>query len=205
MPSYAAALQSIAPVQPLKAEIQFIKSRTMSRAPIPAFAATTARLIGEHDVIPGLDTLHPLAYLFDDARPFMAQHHCTIRLIPVVAEVYIRTADARGDEADQDFVVPWPLHLEGFDFQRAAFLAQYGRLNRVHMPVGILAHRSSPLPSHRAIGRLVPELNRCCFVQVCLNFTPVVIRTSIIMITRVCPVALFTHKNRKLIAEIPIH
>jgi hypothetical protein len=40
-------------------------------------------------------------------------------------------ADARGDEAHQDFLVPRALHLKGFNFQGAAFPAQDGRLNLV--------------------------------------------------------------------------
>jgi hypothetical protein len=62
-------------------------------------------------MIPGLSGSHPFAYPFYDTRPLMTQHHCAINLIPVVAEVYIGTANARGDEANQDFIVPWPLHL----------------------------------------------------------------------------------------------
>jgi hypothetical protein len=91
-------------------------------------------------MIPGLDPFHSLTYPFYYTGALMTQHHWTIRFIPVVAEVYIRTADTRGNKTNQDFIVPWPFHFQGLDLQRAAFLAQNGRLNPVHFCVGISIH-----------------------------------------------------------------
>ncbi|MGA2518196.1 MAG: hypothetical protein ABSG44_16825 [Thermodesulfobacteriota bacterium] len=91
-------------------------------------------------MIPKLDALHSLAYPLYYTRPLMAQHHCAVSLVPVVTEVYIGAADTRGDEANQDFVVPWPFHPYRLDLQGAAFLAQNGRLNPVRLPVRISIH-----------------------------------------------------------------
>ena len=57
-------------------------------------------------MIPGLNTSYSLAYSLYDARPLMTEHHCAVSLVPVVAKVYVGTADARGDEANQNFIVP---------------------------------------------------------------------------------------------------
>jgi hypothetical protein len=115
-------------------------------------------------MIASFDTLHILAYPFYHARPLMTQHHCTVSLVPVVAEVYIGTADARGDEANQDFIVPWTLHLYGLDLQRAAFLAQNGRLNLAHFPVKMMIHCSIPLSLSFAVRRPVAWVERNRFV-----------------------------------------
>jgi hypothetical protein len=53
-------------------------------------------------------------------------------------------ADTGGNEAHQDFVVPRTFQLKGFDLQGAAFFAKNGRLNLVHLNVGIIIHRSTP-------------------------------------------------------------
>jgi hypothetical protein len=74
----------------------------------------------------------------------MTQHHRVAGLKPVVAEVYIGTADARGDKTHQNFVVPRTLHFERFDLQRAAPLAQYGRLNPVHFHLSTGTQRPAP-------------------------------------------------------------
>jgi hypothetical protein len=73
------------------------------------------------------------ADLFHHPRTLMAQHHRVAGLKPVVAVIYIGTADARGDESHQDFVIARTFHFEGFDLQRAAPLAQNGRFNPVHI------------------------------------------------------------------------
>jgi hypothetical protein len=74
------------------------------------------------------------------------------------------TADARGDEANQDFIVPWTLHLYGLDLQRAAFLAQNGRLNLAHLPVKMMIHCSTPLSPSFSVRRPVAWVERNCFV-----------------------------------------
>ena len=94
-------------------------------------------------MIPMFDTLHLLARPLYHARAFMPQHHRIISLRPAVAEVDIGMADARGDEAHQDFVLLRAFQLQGFDLQGAPALAQDGRLNRVNFDAGITVHRSS--------------------------------------------------------------
>jgi hypothetical protein len=115
-------------------------------------------------MIASFDTLHILAYPFYHARPLMTQHHCTVSSVPVVAEVYIGAADARGDEPNQDFIVPWTLHLYGLDLQGAAFLAQNGRLNLVHFPFKMMIQCSTPLSLSFAVRRLVAWVKRNRFV-----------------------------------------
>ena len=112
-------------------------------------------------MIPALYALHVLAHPFNHARPLMTQHHCLAGFVPVVAEVYIGMADARGDEAHQDFVVPRTFQFEGFDLQGAAFLAQDGRLNSGCFDVGRMIHGNFLVRAHLqgedlALSRLRP-------------------------------------------------
>ena len=94
-------------------------------------------------MIPAFDTLHVLARPLYHARALMPQHHGTVGLGPAVTEIYIGMADARGDEAHQDFILPRAFHPEGFDLQGATLRAQDGRLNRVYFYAGTMIHRSA--------------------------------------------------------------
>jgi hypothetical protein len=70
---------------------------------------------------------------------------------PVIAEVYARMADARSDEAHQDFVVPRTFHIEELDLQEAALPAQNGRPNLACRPLGMPSQCPTPFifaPSH---------------------------------------------------------
>jgi hypothetical protein len=64
-------------------------------------------------------------------------------------------ADAGGNKAYQDFVIPRPFQLKGFDLQGAAFSAQNGRLNLANLNIGIMFHRTAPLPRLFMLRRLV--------------------------------------------------
>jgi len=152
---HAAALQRIAPIQALETKVGPVEVPAMGRMPAPALTAPAARLIGEHDMIAVLDTLHALAPPLDHARTLMTQHHGIVGLHPAVAKVYIGMADARGDEAHQDFVLPRAFQLEGFDLQGAPFLAQDGRLNLVHFHVGMIIHPLAPLLPSSSINLVV--------------------------------------------------
>ena len=83
-------------------------------------------------MISGVDTLYVLAEPFHHARTFMAQHHRAVCIVPVIDKAYIGMADARGDDTHQDFIVPRTFHLDGFDPQGPALLAQNSRLNLIH-------------------------------------------------------------------------
>ena len=78
----------------------------------------------------------------------MTQYHRGVGRIPVFADVYIGATDARSDDAHQNFVVSRTLHLKGFDVQGAAFLAENGRLNLVHLHVGMVSQCSIPFLHH---------------------------------------------------------
>ena len=141
MPPYAAALQRIAAIQALETKVGLVEVPAMGRMPAPALTAPAARLIGEHDMIPAPDTLHAFARTFYHARTLMTQYHGIVGLHPAVAKIYIGVADAGGDEAHQDFILPRTFHFEGFDLQGAAFLAQDGRPDLVRFRVGMMLHR----------------------------------------------------------------
>ena len=110
----------------------------MCRPSASAWAALAAGLEGEHDVIPAADAPNALSDSLYHARPLMAEHHRRVGFVPVIAEVYIGAADPRGDKAHQDLVVPWTFHLNGFDPERTALLAQDGRLNLVPSHIGAI-------------------------------------------------------------------
>jgi hypothetical protein len=59
----------------------------------------------------------------------MAQDQGFIGLAPGLAKVYVGMTDARSGDAHQDFIVPRTFHLEGFNLQGAAPLAQDGSLD----------------------------------------------------------------------------
>jgi hypothetical protein len=141
----AATLQCIAAVEAPETEVRLIETAAMRRVSAPAMTAVTARLVREQDMIAPLDSLHASTHLLYHSCTFMTQHYCVVRRIPVVAEVDIGTADARGDKAHQDFVVPWPFHLKGFYLQGAAFLAQNGCLYLVCFHVRVRIHFTVPL------------------------------------------------------------
>ncbi len=137
-------MQRIAAVQAFETEVRLVEVLAIRRVSTPALTAVAAGLVGEHDMIAALDTLHALADLLHHARALMTQHHRVGCPVPVVAEVYIGMADARGDDAHQDFVVSRTFQLEGFDLQGAALLAQNCRLNLVHLYIGMASHCSAP-------------------------------------------------------------
>jgi hypothetical protein len=82
-------------------------------------------------------------------------------------------ADARGDEAYQDFIIPWTFHLKGFDLQGAAFFAQNSRLNPVNLRVGMTIHRSAPLLPTVCAVKAYPSTKRAE-----INFTSLAMQTS---------------------------
>ena len=86
-------------------------------------------------MIATLDTLHATSDPLHHARTLVTEHRRIIGFVPVIQEVYISMADARGNDAHQNFVISWTFHLNGFDLQGAALLAQNGRLNLVHLHV----------------------------------------------------------------------
>ena len=83
------------------------------------------------------DTLYVLSHPLYHTRTFMTEHHRRVGLIPVIAEVYIGAADARGDKAHENLVFPWAFHLNRFDAERAALLPQNCRLDLVPMHAGV--------------------------------------------------------------------
>jgi hypothetical protein len=103
---------------------RFLKVLAMRRVSTPALTAAAARLIREHNMITALGTLHAPTHPLYDASTFMTQHHSVVGLVPAVAEVYIGMADARADEAHQDFVFLRTLHFERFDPGGATFFAR---------------------------------------------------------------------------------
>ena len=140
-----AATERVTAVQTLETEVGFPEMLAVGRLPAPALTTPAAGLIGEHDMVSAFDTLHVLARSLHHARALMAQDNGPISLRPAVAEVNIGMADARGDEAHQDFIIPRAFQLEGFDPQGASSLAQDGRFNLAHSHVGIAGHGSTTI------------------------------------------------------------
>jgi hypothetical protein len=128
VPPHAAALQGIAAVQARQTEVRLPEMLAIHRVSVSAWSASAARLIGEHNVIAGLDLRYLLADLFYRARALMTQHRgCPA---PIIAKVYVGMADARGFEAHQDFVFPRTFHFKRFDLQWTA-VAENGSPNLV--------------------------------------------------------------------------
>ena len=135
VPADSAALQGIATVEALETEVRLVKVPAMGRVSTAARTAAATGLVGEHDMIATLNALHASANSLHHARTLMTQHHRSVGLVPIVAEVYIRMADTRGDHPHQDFILSGAFHLDGFDLQRATRLVQNGRpyLLRFHV------------------------------------------------------------------------
>src|SRR5208337_1233865 len=120
MSANAAAMHSIAAVQAFETKVRLPEALAIRRMPTSALPAAAAGLVGEHDMSAARDTLHPLADLFHYTRALMTQHHRGVGRVPVVAEIYIGVADARGDNAHQDLVVSRTFQFERLDLQGAA-------------------------------------------------------------------------------------
>jgi hypothetical protein len=131
--AHPAPVQGIAAIEALKTEVRLVEALASGRVAIPALTAAATRLIREHDMFIGLEALHALANPRHHSGTLMAQHHG--RPDPVVDEIYISMADARGDEAHQDFVVSRTFQLQGFNLQGATLLAEDSRLNLVYLHV----------------------------------------------------------------------
>jgi hypothetical protein len=130
----------------------------MSRFSTPALAAVAARLVRKDGMISSLHTPHALAQLFNHACALMPQNYRRVSLVPIVAEVYVGTTNARGHEAHQDFIIPRAFHLKGFDLQGAALFTQNGCPNLVRLDFGMTIHRLAPW--FYVIPRLCPYLTR---------------------------------------------
>jgi hypothetical protein len=144
VPADAATLQRIAAVQPLEAEVRLPEARASHGAAASACRAAAAGLIGEYDRIAATDDLHFVADALYDARTFMAQNERVGPLEPVVAEVDVGPADARSNHTHQNLFRPRSFHLEGFDFQWTAFIAQNSGLNPIQLRLGIVNQRPAP-------------------------------------------------------------
>jgi len=113
----------------------------MRRATAPALTTVATGLVGEDDMIATLGSFDASTDPAYYARTLMTQHHRSVGLVPVVAEVNVGMADARGDQAHQDLVLSGTFHLDRFDLQRAALLAQnsrpYSMYFHVEFPSGL--------------------------------------------------------------------
>jgi hypothetical protein len=127
MATDSALLQCIATVQALEAEVQLIKVPAMGRMSASALTATSAGLVGEHDMVATFDPRYTCTDPLHHSRTLMPQHYGDVGLIPVITEVYIGVADARGDNTHQDFVLSRAFHLDGFDLKGTTSFAQNGR------------------------------------------------------------------------------
>ena len=128
--AHAAAVQGIAAVQARKTEVRLPEALASRRVSLPACGAVAAGLVGEDDVIAGLDGLQVSADFLHDAGPLMAQHHGGA--VPVVQEIYICVADAAGDKTYQGFVRPRAFEFQGFEAQAAAAGRSTSALNLNH-------------------------------------------------------------------------
>jgi hypothetical protein len=92
--------------------------------PAPALRTAATGLVREDDVIPGGNALYTLASLDDHARPFMSEYSRHLRVVPFINNIDIGTANASGNDTDQDLVVARAFHLKRFYLQRSAFLTE---------------------------------------------------------------------------------
>jgi len=157
MSTDAAPGEGIAAIETLETKVRLVAVLAMSRVSTPALAAVAARLIRKDDMIASLYTPHALTHLFNHACALMPQHYGRVSLVPIVAEVYVSTTNARGDEAHQDFIIPRAFYLKGFDLQGAAFLPQNGCPNLVHLDLGMTIHRLASPGRRDTFVRGVPR------------------------------------------------
>ena len=94
VPTDAAALQRIAAVQTCEAKVCLIEALAIRGVSLPAWTAVAAGLVGKHDRVAALDTLHAFTDLFHHARTLMTQHDRAIGFGPVVHKADIGMADA---------------------------------------------------------------------------------------------------------------
>jgi hypothetical protein len=124
MTTHAASLQSIAAVQSFKAEICFVEVTALPGVPSPALRTMATGLIRENDTVAGGNILYVFADLDDHARPFVSEYGGHLRAVPFIDNIDIGTANAGGNDTDQDFIVTRAFHLKRFYLQRSAFLTK---------------------------------------------------------------------------------
>jgi hypothetical protein len=122
-------------------------------------------------VVTPLDALHQLANLSHYSPTLMTKHKGSVRLIPIIAEIYIRMANAGSNYAHQNFIVTATFDLKRFELQRATSIAQHGCLNLLHRHFGAVSQCSTPFINwHRSEPLCAPlflELQALSFILLC--------------------------------------
>jgi hypothetical protein len=120
----------------------------------------TTGLEGEDDMVTAPDALHLSPDTLHYAGALMAQDYGSIRLsVPVIDIADVGVADAAGDDANQDLVVPGAFHREGFRLHGAASAAQNGCPDLLNVRIGWTGHGVPPFPALERL-RLKPGLFR---------------------------------------------